>query len=398
MEPGRPPPKRISNHKQQQQPPRTWHTLWASFLFSLTAARKVPLRALACWSLVLAACLVVINLLAGSSSDSSLLHFLRSGGSTLGSAAARRRPDLPMLHKAQNYVSYDCGKACAKSNLLILQTSDGRPTSSYSRMLDTLQGTSLAYAAQWGFHYLRWDGLAKGRQAWHATYNRIYLLHALHQQGRFDWVLFLDPDAVLRDPRLSVEDLLDERYAVLGCQGGDDPTHFWDINIGVAFFNLRHREFGSVIKGWMAAIDKVASWTLERGGGTNAYVAMGQGPRVKDDQQMFQDMILKHPKGKTLVKRFFGGDDAFLFNYNKGKYVAHLIRADNRQQDARFLELLQLKAGFSKTLGEIEEERVDAARRAFELKRKKEKKEEKEASAARLRQQQEEQQQKEESP
>jgi hypothetical protein len=263
-----------------------------------------------------------------------------------------------MLHKARNYVSYDCGKACAKSNLLILQTSDGRPSSSYSRMLDALQGTSLAYAAQWGFHYLRWDGLAKGRQAWHATYNRIYLLHALHQQGRFDWVLFLDPDAVLRDPRLSVEDLLDERYAVLGCQGGDDPTQFWDINLGVGFFNLRHPEFGSVIKGWTAAIDNVASWTLERGGGTDAYVAMGQGPRVKDDQQMLHDVLSKHPKGKTLVKRFFGGDDALLFNYNKGKYGAHLIRADNRDQDARFVELLQLKADFLKTLGEMEEERV----------------------------------------
>jgi len=320
MEPVRPPPKRSSIlHKQQ-------HNLLASFPICLTAARKTPLRAVACWSVVLATCFLVINLLTGSSSDSGLLPFLRN---TRGSAAARRRPDLPMLHKARNYVSYDCGKACAKSNLLILQTSDGRPSSSYSRMLDALQGTSLAYAAQWGFHYLRWDGLAKGRQAWHATYNRIYLLHALHQQGRFDWVLFLDPDAVLRDPRLSVEDLLDERYAVLGCQGGDDPTQFWDINIGVGFFNLRHPEFGSVIKGWTAAIDNVASWTLERGGGTDAYVAMGQGPRVKDDQQMLHDVLSKHPKGKTLVKRFFGGDDALLFNYNKGKYVAHLIRADN---------------------------------------------------------------------
>jgi len=49
---------------------------------------------------------------------------------------------------------------------------------------------------------------------------------------------------------------------------------------------------------------------------------------------------------------------------------------------------LQLKADFLKTLGEMEEERVDAARRALELKRRKEKeKEEKEAAAARLRQQ-----------
>lgn len=117
------------------------------------------------------------------------------------------------------------------------------------------------------------DGLAKGRQAWHATYNRIYLLNELYRlrhQHRHRWVLFMDPgkqgleemvcvskpvddhfsltypphtipqnvyhtDAVFVDPKLSVEDLLDERYAVIGCRGGDDPSMWWDINIGVAF-------------------------------------------------------------------------------------------------------------------------------------------------------------------
>ena len=42
-------------------------------------------------------------------------------------------------------------------------------------------------------------------------------------------------DAVFVDPKLSVEDLLDERYAVIGCRGGDDPSMWWDLNIGVAF-------------------------------------------------------------------------------------------------------------------------------------------------------------------
>lgn len=45
----------------------------------------------------------------------------------------------------------------------------------------------------------RTDGLAKGRQAWHATYNRIYLLHELYRlrhQHRYRWVLFMDPGAL----------------------------------------------------------------------------------------------------------------------------------------------------------------------------------------------------------
>ncbi len=36
-------------------------------------------------------------------------------------------------------------------------------------------------------------------------------------------------DAIFVDPKLSVEDLLDERYAVIGCRGGEDPDMPWDI-------------------------------------------------------------------------------------------------------------------------------------------------------------------------
>lgn len=44
--------------------------------------------------------------------------------------------------------------------------------------------------------YTRTDGLAKGQQAWHATFNRIYLLHELwrlRHQHHHRWVLFMDP-------------------------------------------------------------------------------------------------------------------------------------------------------------------------------------------------------------
>ena len=287
--------------------------------------------------------------------------------------AARPNQDLPLPHKAQRYAAYDCGLGsiqgggCNAADLLILQTSDGRPTSTYARMLDALQGVHLAYAAQWGFHYMRWDGLAKGRQAWHATYNRIYLLDDLYKRGRYHWVLWLDPDAIIRDPRLSVTDLLDERYAVVGCRGGDNPTLFYDINIGVAFFNLRHPDFGDLIRGWVAAIDQVADSQLNRGS-TENYVAMRGGARVPDDQQMLHTVLERHPRGRRMVKRFFGDEsgDTYLFNYKEGKYVAHLIREDNPDQDLRFLDLLQLKASFFEALAAMENERLEAAQRAYE--------------------------------
>lgn len=148
---------------------------------------------------------------------------LRAAGGTRGAALLPSRAVKQMV--------YDCGgglgsgssggDGCAASQLLVLQTSDGR--GGYARMLDAMQGVQLAYAQQWGFSYLRWgasrlydvggrrmgclpiilththvraDGLAKGRQAWHATYNRIYLLNELYRlrhQHRHRWVLFMDP-------------------------------------------------------------------------------------------------------------------------------------------------------------------------------------------------------------
>jgi hypothetical protein len=72
---------------------------------------------------------------------------------------------------------------------------------------------------------------------------------------------------------------------------------------------------------------------------------------------MFHNVKSKHPKGKTLAKHFFGEEDAFLFIYNKGKYVAHVIRLDNRDKDARFLELLPV---FARPWERQWEGRVDA--------------------------------------
>ena len=106
------------------------------------------------------------------------------------------------------HTTLECGGAtCNPRTLVILQTSDG--TSSYARMLDCLQSVQLAYASEWGYSYLRWDGIVRGggrgfqmhhqpqqqeqEKTWLATYNRIYLLHELYHRRRYHWVLFMDP-------------------------------------------------------------------------------------------------------------------------------------------------------------------------------------------------------------
>jgi hypothetical protein len=55
---------------------------------------------------------------------------------------------------------------------------------------------------------------------------------------------------------------------------------------------------------------------------------------------MFHEIVKRHPRKKTLVKRYFEiEEEKLLFNYQHGKIIAHLIRANNKNQDARLAEL-----------------------------------------------------------
>jgi hypothetical protein len=47
-------------------------------------------------------------------------------------------------------------------------------------------------------------------------------------------------DAVFVNATISPERFMNESYALVGCRGGLDPQLFWDVNIGVLFYNLRH--------------------------------------------------------------------------------------------------------------------------------------------------------------
>lgn len=63
---------------------------------------------------------------------------------------------------------------------------------------------------------------------------------------------------------MGVEDLLDDQYAVIGCRGGEDPVDWWDINIGVAFFNLKHPDIGRIISRWYWSIAWTPSYKMHK--------------------------------------------------------------------------------------------------------------------------------------
>ncbi len=141
----------------------------------------------------------------------------------------------------------------------------------------------------------------------------------------------------------------------------------------MAFFNLHHPEFARLISQWLWQIRWVPEAKMDKGS-TETYVAMGEAPPVRDDQQMFHMIMQRHPRVREVVKRYMD-EDSELFNYGGGKYVAHLIRADNKDQEARLAELLKRKCDFFRRLAELEAERAGAAGRALEESRRRQREE-----------------------
>jgi hypothetical protein len=90
---------------------------------------------------------------------------------------------------------------------------------------------------------------------------------------------------VFVDPSQGVEQFLDDSYAVVGCRGGLDRAKIWDINIGVAFFNLQHPDFGGLIREWLWRIKWVPDTRLRKGK-SDTYVTGEKGMGFPDDQQV----------------------------------------------------------------------------------------------------------------
>lgn len=63
-------------------------------------------------------------------------------------------------------------------------------------------------------------------------------------------------DAIIIDPTYNASTFLEDQYAVIACAGGH-PERFYDINIGVAFFNLKHPAMEEILTGWKEKFEMV---------------------------------------------------------------------------------------------------------------------------------------------
>jgi hypothetical protein len=101
---------------------------------------------------------------------------------------------------------------------------------------------------------MRHDGIFNGMNddPSFATFNRIYLLQDVYKnKTQYDWVFYVDADCIIKNINKPVDEFLHNDKLIVACRGASDSeenTH--DVNIGVAFYNMRHLKMQYVLDKW----------------------------------------------------------------------------------------------------------------------------------------------------
>ncbi|CAH0366073.1 unnamed protein product [Pelagomonas calceolata] len=223
-----------------------------------------------------------------------------------------------------------CERACLgapppkRMQIIIVQCSDGAGGAN-DALLDLTQVANEAYARRYGHAYLRYKGVIRGNRTWMAVYNRFALWAALRRTTPFQWMLFLDADALIVDyENLWVEDLA-TRYAdraLLFCsdrRGRDVDFH---INFGVFFAHLNNTKADDILADCLDQLD-------ESGIDQNADAEWESGNKAKivNDQVMMRRALERRAnrRGRVAGVKTFKHDDYDRFNYG-GRFVRHFTR------------------------------------------------------------------------
>jgi hypothetical protein len=146
----------------------------------------------------------------------------------------------------------------SKNNLLISQYDSGTDVY-YGTLLNLTRRVNQAYAKRYQFDYVILHGIAfrtkpfdhtlrKPTAASRSTYNKIILSQeAIVLQ--YDYVLILDSDAMMYDFTRDISTLVPDDKLLLAHQVMEEKW-YWNINIGVIVFNLRHPMIHRVVFVW----------------------------------------------------------------------------------------------------------------------------------------------------
>ena len=198
-------------------------------------------------------------------------------------------------------------------NITMMQTSD--PHAYIDLSAETRKINELYCSAQ-GISYQIFEGIKRGYQACQAKYNRIIMLAEAKNDPTLDWIVYLDADAYMYDPGVSLYDYLRDKgeWSLIIEKGADNDK--WDVNDVAFFVNMRHPMAKKLIGLWESKFleeisdedlkSEVATWSLP------------------SDSALLHDVLRENPDILDSVLVVERGH----INYGKGKHIRQAPRPD----------------------------------------------------------------------
>jgi len=205
-----------------------------------------------------------------------------------------------------------------QAEILFYQTAAG-PV--YERMLDATEALHRAYCARNRLDYVAFKGVRRGFHPWQATFNRVEMVGDLLAADFRGWFVYLDADAVVRQPAFDLRRYLGKRAgaALIAAPGG--PEH-WNINAGILFLNLGHELGREMARRWHGAVHSVVTQEMLRESAA-PWQPLPDGREFPDDQHLLQMALMRD---KTLSDALLV-DESGAINLGSGRFIRQFMRA-----------------------------------------------------------------------
>ena len=174
------------------------------------------------------------------------------------------------------------------SEVRMIQTSD---PDKYKPIITASSKFNKKYCEKHNISYSSYLGIKRGCYPHHSIFNRVYLLKEMLDEGFDGWVIYMDADAFVGQPSVSIPNKLHQLRVnnkslwLHNVYSPDDPNYsWWDINDGCFAIDLGAGEVKSAVHAWWSIYKEVYS--------LSDYARAKKWGDLIDDQQSFW-MILR---------------------------------------------------------------------------------------------------------
>jgi hypothetical protein len=219
-------------------------------------------------------------------------------------------------------------------SITLLQTAAG---DLYTEMMRVTSIPNRLYCLTKSIDYRSYHGVKRGYFNWQATYNRIAMLDELLCERYDGWVMYLDADAYIRDPRFDIHRYLDDLpNGIAFVAAPAVKVRKWEINAGVFLINLGSTVGRSIVQEWR---DLAGAHSPDRHLEvvSEPWGLLPNGDRLLNDQT-FLHMIFRSTPDYLEALHI----ETSLLNYSHGSFISQLIRQDSLTNVQR-LDLLRAR-------------------------------------------------------